>query len=165
VSRDNIRRAFEFRKMRIELVDTRLLHAPSVGIPDLGGLESKRLIALDTIFLKAIFGRVRTVTLAESACDLLFLYAALEADGSVVGSTPGLREIIRDSGAKIVVFGLPNRRGDAFGQFLTVVFSTMKRGASMCTAWGSRNPQPPGSPEPVRPLTMIQAELDPFTFG
>jgi hypothetical protein len=132
---------------------------------------------------------VRTVTLAESACDVLFLYATLEADGSVVGSTPGLREIIRDSGAKIVVFGLPNpslryaeadkpkpygkanlvetldRRGDAFGQFLTVVFSTIKRGASMCTAWGSRNPQPPGSPEPVRPLTMIHAELDPFTFG
>jgi hypothetical protein len=125
---DNIRRAFEFRKVRIELLDSRLseeenqrvveaadgsakmplLQAPSVGILDVDGLESKRLIALDMMFLKAIFGRVRTVTLAESACDVLFLYATLEADGSVVGSTPGLREIIRDSGAKIVVFGLPN---------------------------------------------------------
>jgi hypothetical protein len=131
-----------------------------VGLLNLDGPDSERLIAGDAAFLTAIFGSVRSVDLAEPSCDVLFLYARLEDDGSIAGSPLGLREIIRDTGARIVVFGLPNspasygeahhykrrpyglanlvetldRRGDAFEHYLTGIFLAMKRGLSMCTA-------------------------------
>ncbi len=207
---DNICRAFEFQKMRVEIVDRRLgaeaiqrtledadarskmhvVRRPRVGILDFGGAESKPFIASDTIFLTAIFGRVKMAELINPSCDVLFLYAKLASDGALIGSTRDLAEIIRDTGARIVVFGLANnvncyhqavikmmprttanlietldRRGDAFERFLTGIFLTMKRGASMCTALGYDTSSPRGLPRSDRPLVMIEIQLDPFTFG
>jgi hypothetical protein len=46
---------------------------PRVGLLNLEGPDSEHLIARDTAFLTAIFGRVRSVDLAEPSCDVLFL--------------------------------------------------------------------------------------------
>jgi hypothetical protein len=51
------------------------------------------------------------VDLAAPRCDVLFLYAELTAEGDVLGSARGLREIIRDGGAKVVVVASANPSG------------------------------------------------------
>lgn len=77
----------------------------------------------------------------------------------VVGHPLGLREIIRDSGAAVVVVASPNsgesynaaakekpygranlvmtldRKGDAFGRFFQKLVGEMKRGKSMPVVW------------------------------
>jgi hypothetical protein len=124
--------------------------APKVRILDLGGEDTKQLVRSDTSFLKPLFAELQLAELAAPKCDVLFLYAKLTAEGAVLGSTRSLREIIRDSGAKVVVvaFANPsgyyikagkqqpygranlvmtlNRCGDAFGRFFEALFSKMK---------------------------------------
>lgn len=206
---DNICRAIRFQNQPVEVVDAKMaaeasqrsleaiyskkpvvtISAPKVGILDLGGQESKPLVASDSAFLAAIFGQVRTADFARLECDVLFLYAKLEADGAVVGSSLGLREIVRDSGAKVVVFGSANprkpyvlagklkpygranlimtldRRGEAFERFFTALFSKMKAGTSMPIAWVQLSPQAPGSEQPDRPEAIFACEIGALVFA
>lgn len=165
-----------------------VLSSPKVGILDLGGEKTKRLAESDASFLKTLFAEVQVVDLAAPTCDVLFLYAELTAEGAVLGSSRGIREIIRDSGAKVVIVASANpsghyikagkrkaygqanlvmtldRCGDAFGRFFLALFSMMKRGASMSSAWAELNPQVPGQEQSDRPVTIFACEIGPLTF-
>ena len=166
-----------------------VLSSPKVGILDLGGEQTKGLVESDVNFLRSLFADVRVVDLGTPSCDVLFLYAELTAKGAVLGSASGLREIIRDCGAKVVVVASANpsghyiragkqkpygranlvmtldRRGDAFGQFFLALFSKMKRGASMSSAWVELNPQVPGRDQFDCPGTIFACEIGPLTFS
>jgi len=166
-----------------------LLPGPNVGILDLGGPDTAGLVAADAAFLTPIFGTVETKSLAALECDVLFLYANLAADGSIVGSSRGLREIIRDSGASVVVVASANpsesyvkagkqrpygranlvmtldRCGEAFGLFFTALFSRMKSGISMPTAWIELNPQVTDHGRPNCPETIFACEIGPLAFA
>src|SRR5665213_1004194 len=135
-----------------------VLSSPKVGILDLGGEQTKSLVDSDASFLRSLFAEVQAIDLAALKCDVLFLYAELTVEGAVLGSARGLREIIRDSGARVVVVAAANpsahyiragkqkpygqanlvmtldRHGDAFGRFFLALFSKMKRGVPMPSA-------------------------------
>jgi len=100
----------------------------------------------------------------------------------------GLREIIRDSGAAVVVVASPNsgesynaaakekpygsanlvmtldRKGDAFGRFFQKLFGEMKRGKSMPIAWVKLAPQGPHSVHTDVPDTIFLCELGQLAF-
>jgi hypothetical protein len=163
------------------------LSAPNVGILDLGGEDMKQLVISDTSFLRPLFAEVQVAEMVAPKCDVLFLYANLTAEGTVLGSARGLREIIRDSSAKVVVVASANpsgyyikagkqqpygranlvmtlnRCGDAFGQFFSALFSKMKNGTSMSAAWVELNPQVSGSSD--CPETIFACEIGPLTFS
>jgi hypothetical protein len=166
-----------------------VLSSPKVGILDFGSEQTKELVESDASFLRSLFAEVQVVDLAAPTCDVLFLYAELTAEGAVLGSTRGLREIIRDSGAKVVIVASANpsghyiragkqkpygqanlvmtldRHGDAFGRFFLALFSKMKRGASMPTAWVELNPQVPGREQSDCPGAIFACEIGPLTFN
>jgi len=206
---DNICRAIRFRNQPVQVVDAKMvaeasqrsmeaiyskkqvvtISAPKVAILDLGGPESKPFVASDGAFLRVVFGHVRIADLTELGCDVLFLYAKVAADGAIVGSPWGLRELIRDSGAKVVVFGLANsgksyvlagklkpygranlvmtldRCGEAFERFFAALFSKMKTGTPMPIAWVQLNPQAPSSEQPGRPEAIFACEIGPLVFA
>ncbi|HWD40173.1 MAG TPA: hypothetical protein VG944_15090 [Fimbriimonas sp.] len=173
-----------FSKNRIHIVSS-----PRVGILDLGGDETKAFVQEDVAFLKPLFADLRRVDLAAPTCDVLFLYAELTPEGAITGSPNGLREIIRDSGAKVVVVASPNpggsyvkagkqqpygranlvmtlnRRGTSFSRFLAALFAKMKRGTSMPVAWVELNPQVPGRDQSDSPETIFACEIGPLAFS
>ena len=173
-----------FSKNRIPV-----LSSPKVGILDLCGGPARDFVESDAGFLRTLFAEVQIVDLAVPTCDVLFLYAELTAEGAVVGSSRGLREIIRDSGAKVVIVASANpsgnyikagnrkpygqanlvmtldRRGDAFGRFFLALFSKMKRGTSMPSAWVELNPQVPGRESSECPGTIFACEIGPLAFS
>jgi hypothetical protein len=160
-----------------------------VGILDLGGDRTKELVDSDVSFLRSLFAEVQLVDLVAPTCDVLFLYAELTATGAVLGSARGLREIIQDSGAKVVIVASPNpsehyiragkrkpygqanlvmtldRHGDAFGRFFLALFSRMKQGASMPSVWVELNPQVTGRERSDCPGTIFACEIGPLAFG
>lgn len=166
-----------------------VLSSPKVGILDLGGEKTKELVESDVSFLRPLFDEVRVVNLTTLACDVLFLYADLTAEGAVLGSDRGLREIIRDSGAKVVIVASANpsghyikagkqkpygqanlvmtldRHGKGFGRFFSELFSKMKRGASMPSAWIELNPQVPGREQSDCPDAIFACEIGPLVFS
>jgi hypothetical protein len=165
------------------------LSSPKVGILDLGGEDTKQLVKSDTSFLRPLFDEVQAAESTAPKCDVLFLYAKLTAEGAVLGSTRSLREIIRDSGAKVVVVAIANqsgpyikagkqqpygranlvmtlnRRGDNFGRFFEALFSRMKEGRSMSAAWVELNPQVPGSQQADCPEMIFACEIGALAFG
>src|SRR5262245_31790524 len=77
------------------------------------GDEGRRLSADDLRALTPLFGQSAQSTTVAPACDVLFIYARIQASGIVEGSKVGLRDIIHNSGAKIVVVAAENS-GDAY---------------------------------------------------
>lgn len=172
-----------FTKNRIQV-----LSSPSVGLLDLGGDQARTLVESDVRFLTPLFAKVRVLDALAPTCDVLFLYVRLTADGEVLGSDRGLREIIRDCGAKVVIVASTNpvehyikagkqkpygqanlvmtldRRGDAFPRFFTALFSKMKAGLAMPSAWVESNPQVPGLEQFNCPGTIFACEIGPLSF-
>ncbi len=158
---------------------------------DLGGPETNEWVCEDIAFLTPIFGPVLTSTSAPQHCEVLFVYAQLAAEGSVVGCERSLREIIRDCGALVVVVASPNppehyvragrmpqppygranlvmtldRRGPAFGRFFSALFTKMRKGTSMPLAWVELNPQAPGVEFPENPGAIFACEIGQLAFG
>jgi len=164
------------------------LSSPTVAILDLVGEQVVELVNEDQQLLSRLFNKVHYVTRDAPTCDVMFLYARITADGGIVGWNGGLRELIRDSGAKIVVVASENpgpayvkagagkpygqanlvmtiaRNGSAFGQFFAALFSQMNRGVSMPEAWVQLSPQRPGSGSAEQPSTIFACELGQLTF-
>jgi hypothetical protein len=166
-----------------------LIPDPNIGILDMRRDKDDEFVRSDVVFLQSMFTNVRTVNLVKPKCDVLFFYATLTVDGGIIGTSRGLRDIIRDSGAKVVVVASPNpvghyikagrlqpygranlvmtldRKGDAFVHFFTALFLRMKRGVSMPVAWVELNPQVPAPKESDRPETIFACEIGPVTFS
>src|SRR5262245_41021778 len=77
--------------------------APALGLLNLQGAAAAELVTGDTAALGPLFDAVRTSDATSPSCDVLFVYCALDWLGRVRNSSSSLREIIRDSGAKVVV--------------------------------------------------------------
>jgi hypothetical protein len=166
-----------------------ILFRPAVATVYFGDKDCQDLMRDDLVFLRSVFQDPYLLTSFAPKCDVLFLYAKLAADGSVIGSALNFREIIRDSGAKIVVVasenpgghyvkaGKPqpygranlvmtiNRAGDGFARFFTALFTKMKNGVSMPVAWVELQPQYPGVARPDYPGAIFACELGHLAFG
>jgi hypothetical protein len=152
---------------------------PRLGILDLMEGRAAALIAVDRMALEDVLPAQRESQHGVPECDVLFLYADLTEEGKIAGDVRGIREIIRDSGAKVVVvasennencctktgamksFGKANlvitysRRGDVFPRFFHELFSMMKTGVPMPMAWVRLAPQIPGKEHPDCPSTIF----------
>src|SRR5215210_5298865 len=83
----------------------------TLGILDLSGGAASEVAAVDRGALAAVFDQVSTSTHQPPSCGVPFIYCTVETDGRMRGSKLGLREIIRDSGATVVVVATPNPAG------------------------------------------------------
>jgi hypothetical protein len=144
---------------------------------------AEQLWADDRKALSPLFGQVVESRTTPPVCDVLLIYGDIDEKGRVRNSKLGLREIIRDSRAKIVVvasenpgshyiaagkrtgYGLANlvmtlnRKGAALPSFLVRLFSAMQQGVPMPRAWVALAPQVKDPPHADLPETIFACEL------
>src|SRR5207249_1654505 len=143
----------------------------------------------DLRLVGSLFASTRRSEEIPPQCDVLLVYCEIEMSGKVKGSTRSLRELIRDSGAAVVVvamnhhvdayiaaapkvpFGHANlvmtldRKGTALPTFLARLFQMMNVGISMPVAWNELAPQIPGMDHADAPETIFACERGQITFG
>ena len=177
--------AFLTRKRRGAMA---IIDAPRFGIVNLKAGAAASMVADDTAALTPVLGRPIDSGSTPPQCDVLLMYCDISADGRVQGSDSGLRELIRDSGASVVVVASENaseayvaaarnkgygranlvmtlqRRGDAFPAFFVRLFSEMKAGVSMPAAWSKLASQVPGREHTDCPATIFACERGQMAF-
>ena len=166
----------------------KFLDNPNLGMLDLTDGQCRSLMAADRAVLGSFFRAVLESTDNPPKCDVLFLYCTFDVDGSIVGSAVGLRDLIRDSGAPIVILASENiaerygavtkplgyghanlvftmdRRGKVFGEFFHKLFGLMKDGTPMLSAWVKLVPQIPGKDHFDCPVTILVSEAGHVAF-
>jgi hypothetical protein len=165
-----------------------IISSPRFGILNLKGDAAASIIAEDTGALLPVLGQPQQSGSTAPVCDVLFLYCDMERDGRIRNWRGGLREIIRDTGATVVVVASENesdayiaagkdrgygranlvmtlqRRGNVFPSFIARLFADMKRGVSMPVAWVKLAPQVPGHEHPNCPGTIFSCEAGQVAF-
>jgi hypothetical protein len=168
---------------------TPTIASPTIGFLDLTGGSAAAALAADKAALSPLFSSSVERWDEPPACSVLFLYCHIEPNGSIRGSGRGLREIIRDSGAAVVVVASENsgksyiaagkqksygranlvmaldRRGDVFPKFFERLFTEMKRGVSMPMAWIKLAPQNPRAGHADCPGTIFACEVGQLAFS
>jgi hypothetical protein len=152
--------------------------APRFATLNLKGAEGEALVQADTVALQPVLGVAEHSTSVPPKCDVLFLYSDLSADGRIASSQMWLGELVRASGATILVVATENpgaaynaskglgygrvnlvmtltRRGDLFAPFFVRLFEDMKRGTPMPMAWVKLAPQGPVPAHNELPGTMF----------
>lgn len=166
-----------------------VIESPKLGILNLKGDSSAGVMAEDKEALIPVFDSVLESQREVPHCDVLLIYCDLQANGRIHNSSEGLREIIRDSGASVVVvasenegegyiaaaqhkdYGLANlvmtveRNGKCFPRFFHDLFAQMKRGVTMPVAWVTLAPQIPGRVQEDCPVTIFACELGQVAFN
>lgn len=164
------------------------IEKPVLGLLDISGGQSVSEVNADRETLGGLFDEVFVSTSKPPKCDVLLLYCSIETDGRIRGSELGLRELIRESGAPVVIVASENtaeqyhaaakkkdyghanlvmtigRRGEVFGQFFHKLFSAMKGGTSMPLAWVKLAPQIPGKDHPDCPISLMLCEVGQIAF-
>lgn len=84
----------------------KILKEPVLGLLTVGVDAEKA--AADRDQLARFFATVRESKTDAPKCNVLFLYARIDARGAIEGTTRDLRTIIHDSGASIVVIASEN---------------------------------------------------------
>jgi hypothetical protein len=168
---------------------TPLIESPTIGFYDLTRDGSAKIIAADKAALVQFFISSVESTDAPPTCDVLFVYCYFEPSGRIRGSSRSLREMIRDSGAAVVVIATENsgnyymaaakekenygqanlvmvlcRKGDIFAKFFQRLFGEMKRGVSMPVAWDKLAPQIPGAKHADCPDAIFACEKGQLAF-
>lgn len=165
-----------------------VIRSPRIGFFNLIGESADRIIDEDKAALGPLFTSKEEADTTPPVCDVLMIYARLTSDGRVVGSSDGLREIIRKSGAQIVIVASENeaqsyiaaskstgygqanlvmtlRRKDiAFTTFFAELFRKMFSGTSMPMAWVELAPQGPRGTHMDLPETIFAAEVSHIIF-
>jgi len=142
-----------------------VLRNPRIGFLNLLGEEGERLVAedrpaLEPLFAAAVEGR----DVPAPACDVLFVYADLGRDGNVFATEVGLRHLLRQSGARVLVVASENtsescivaaqeaghsganliltlaRNGAELPGLFVRLFQEMKQGTPMPAAYGELSP-------------------------
>jgi hypothetical protein len=168
---------------------TFVIKSPRLGILNLKGASAADHIATDRSALSTFFSSIDESEATVPSCDVLFLYCDLTADGAVAGSESSFREIIRDSGATVVVvasdnsaehymaagklaaYGMVNlamtidRKGEAFPSFYKRLFDYMSQGISMPVAWVKIAPQIPSAAHQSCPSAICSLERGQVEFG
>jgi hypothetical protein len=165
-----------------------VIRSPRLGVLNLQGDAASHLAAEDRSAMEHLFSAVAESASMAPKCDVLFAYCDLTADGCVSGSSKSLREIIRDSGAAVVVVASENsqegilaatkevgyghanlavtlqRKGKVFSSFYSSLFGAMARGVTMPVAWVRLAPQIPGSDHPDCPAGFFVCEAGQIAF-
>jgi hypothetical protein len=168
---------------------TPTIKSPIAGFLDLTNGDATTEISADRLALSPLFNSSLDSSSEPPHCNVLFVYCHLEPDGGVRGSGQSLRELIRESGAAVVVvatenspqsyiaaakahsFGRANlvmtieRRGVIFPTFFRQLFAEMKRGVSMPVAWNKLAPQIPGVDHSHCPGTIFACEVGQLAFA
>jgi hypothetical protein len=174
--------------MRGRRVSAATVTRPVLGILDLDRERFGALAGQDRAALGPLFSSIVESHSAPPTCDVLLVYCEIEAGGKVAGSPLSLRQIIRDAGARVVIFAAENdperymeaaqpagygaanlvmtleRKGDAFTGFFGELFGLMFRGVSMPAAWVQLAPQIPGHPHADLPETIFACEAGQLAF-
>jgi hypothetical protein len=167
---------------------------PAIAFLNLCGASCEEIAAQDQQEVGRLFrGKVRKTTAPTPSCDVLFLYCTLEPSGRIAGRSLSLRDLIRDSGAKIAVIAsetppemmsnrefpksiqqgsnppvnliiVGNRNGEAFGRFFVSLFRRMWNGVPMPLAWVELAPQGPMQRKDI-PGTICIMEAGHVVFG
>ena len=164
------------------------ISAPTIGFLDVTEGEASIELAADRAAISPLFGSSEDSSFEPPRCNVLFLYCHIEPDGSIRGYNRSVREVIRDSGAAVVVVATENsaesyiastkkqryghanlvmvldRRGDVFPRFFQRLFTEMKRGVSMPVAWVKLAPQIPGADHADCPDTIFSCEAGQLAF-
>ena len=170
-------------------VNSRLIKIvePKVGFLNLLDESARLLLVEDRDAIRGSFYEVRESIDVAPQCDVLLIYCTVFADGSLHGTTSSLRQMIADSGAKIIIVATDNsvecykealkldgekanivltldRRGWKFAHFMKQLFETMEKGLSMPVAWVRLAPQNPGVEHEDCPSTLFSSELGSVVF-
>ncbi|MFN7923721.1 MAG: hypothetical protein U0Q16_26705 [Bryobacteraceae bacterium] len=162
---------------------------PRLGILNLMGDAYSLIATQDEAALASFFLSSAVGTSTPPPCDVLLLYCDFSEDGRIVGASSGLREIIRDSNAHIVIVASANpaqryaaatrpagygeanlvftidRRGPSFALFYRRLFELMSTGVSMPVAWVKLAPQAPGAAHEDAPDSIFAIEVGQIDFG
>ncbi|MGP0019132.1 MAG: hypothetical protein ACLPHP_11230 [Candidatus Sulfotelmatobacter sp.] len=173
---------------RITVDEPLVVESPRIGFLNLLGPVAQGILDEDKVAFRPLFAAVDESSATAPMCDVLMIYAHVEADGRIAGSSDGLRDIIRKSTAPIVVVASENdgksyvaagkqtgygqanlvmtikRRGATFTQFFVQLFSKMSGGKSMLLAWVELAPQAPGATQENCPECIFAAEISHIVF-
>lgn len=162
---------------------------PSIGFFNLQGAAGATLAEADQRVLSPLFKQSRSRSDHVPTCEVLFIYCTVDAQGRVVGSPNGIRDLIKNAGAYVAVVASENdadsyikatasrndwhanialvldRKADKFALFFRRLFEAMFKGQSMLTAWVELAPQIPGREHPDAPGAIMAAEAGHVTFG
>jgi hypothetical protein len=162
---------------------------PSIGFLNLQGASGATLVEGDRRVLSSLFKESRSSSDNVPKCEVLFLYCTVDAQGKIVGSPTGIRDLIKNAGAYVAVVASENhpdsyikamgsrngwhanialvidRKADKFALFFRRLFEAMFNGQSMLMAWVELAPQIPGQDHPDAPGTIMAAEAGHVTFG
>ena len=165
------------------------IETPVLGILDLMSGEAEPEIESDSRALFHYFPSWTTSRKAPQSCDLLMLYARVNHDGTIDGSVQSLREIIRSSGASVVIIATDNppdhyfeavdetgygqanlvltidRNGEAFDTFFEKLFDAMFHGETMPVAWNRLAPPVPEIRQERAPNTVFICERGQICYG
>jgi hypothetical protein len=165
-----------------------VITTPTLGILNVAGEDALSAVETDRRSLGDLFGRVTEATDAPPRCDVLLIYCEIGVDGRLKNTTRSLREVIRDSGARIVVVASENqagayikaghveaygranlvmtlnRNGASFGTFYARLFGDMFKGTPMPVAWERLAPQIPGLAQSGVPEAIFACELGQIAF-
>lgn len=143
----------------------KVIKAPVLGLLNLGGAAQQEHLRTDLGTFGHLFKSAEESDFFPPTCDVLFLYAPIQTDGSIDGSSKRIGEIITQSGASVIVIannheegtyhsilretGFPDatvimtlgRDGDCFPRFFEKLFSRMMKGKSLIENWSKLAPQ------------------------
>jgi hypothetical protein len=179
---------FVFRFLRPKPKKT-VIRSPRLGVLNLKGDTASHLVTEDRAAIENLFSSVQESTSVAPKCDVLLAYCDLAVEGRVSGSSKSLREIIRDSGAVVVVLASENaqegilaatkevgyghanlavtldRKGNVFSSFYGRLFGAMAEGETMPVAWVQLAPQIPGSEHSDCPAGFFVCEAGQIAFA
>jgi len=162
--------------------------SPRLGVLNFKGAAGEIIAAGDTAALAPLFVSIDHGEAAPPRCDVLLLYCDIMSDGRISNCHIGLREIIRDSGACVVIVATENpsesyiaagkqtgygranlvltlqRNGISFTSFFQRLFTEMRKGVSMPVAWVKLAPQVPGHEHSDCPSTIFACEAGQIVF-
>jgi hypothetical protein len=164
------------------------IQSPRLGFLNLKGVEGEQTLIEDKNAVASMFSATQESTSTPPPCDVLFIYCNIELNGRIAGSAAGLRELIRDSGARVAVVASENpsesliayaktsgrghsnlvltlkRKGSVFPTFFSQLFAQMMKGTSMPIAWVKLAPQIPGHDHADCPETIFLPDAGQVAF-
>lgn len=165
-----------------------MIQNPKIGFLNLIGASARPLVDEDVTALNPLFSDCLESDGDAPTCDVLMIYAAIEADGVIENASHTLREIIHKSHAPIVVVATENdvrsyiaagkrpgsgkanlvmtlkRNGQIFPNFFKELFGMMHQGVTMPMAWVKLAPQIPGMEQHNVPETICAMEVTHVLF-
>jgi hypothetical protein len=161
---------------------------PRIGFLNLQGEPGAALATADRTVIAPLFTESFFTDGTVPKCEVIFLYCNVGADGQVVGSQTGIRDLVKVAGAYVAVVASENsasnymnalgprndwganivlvvdRKGERFGIFFHRLFEAMKGGETMLMAWVRLAPQIPGMDHPDAPGALMAAEAGHITL-